>query len=468
MQVKLRFLGAAGNVTGSRYLLEANGVRLLIDCGLYQERDFKKRNWEPFSIPPDTIDALLLTHAHVDHAGLIPKLVKDGFKGKIYCTTATSEIAQIALLDSAHLQEEDAAFKKRRHEREGRKGPHPEDPLYITADAEKAIDMFLPVEYREPVKVADGIEAVFTDAGHILGASIIKIKFSINGEQRSIVFSGDIGRPDRPILEDPTLVDSADYILVESTYGNRIHPDAEDIPEKIAEVVNSTHAAGGNIVVPSFAIERSQEILYYLNELLIEDRIPHMLVFLDSPMAVRVTEVFKAHPEYFDDEMSKRIQQGKSPFDFPGLVMVKSTEESKAINNIKGTSMIIAGSGMCNGGRIKHHLVSNISRKESTILFIGYQAFGTLGRHIIEGASSVRILGQKRKIKARIAQVGGFSAHADKEELLEWLMSLKKTPRRVFVTHGEADAAQSFASFISERTGWDVTVPEYKDEVILD
>ncbi len=468
MHVKLRFLGAAKNVTGSRYLLEANGSRFLVDCGLYQERDFKSRNWEPFSVPPDTIDAVLLTHAHVDHAGLIPKLVKDGFKGKIYCTSATSEIAQIALLDSAHLQEEDAAFKKRRHEREGRTGPHPEDPLYTTEDAKKAITLFSPVDYREPVQVADGIEATFVDAGHILGASIIKIKFTIDGEQRIVVFSGDIGRPDRPILEDPTLVDSADYVLIESTYGDRIHPDAEDIPEKIAEVVNSTHKAGGNIVVPSFAIERAQEILYYLNELLIQDRIPHILVFLDSPMAVRVTEVFKAHPEYFDDEMSKRLHQGMSPFDFPSLVMVKSTEESKAINHIKGTSMIIAGSGMCNGGRIKHHLVSNISRKESTILFVGYQAFGTVGRHIINGARDVRILGKKRKIKARIAQVGGFSAHADKEELLEWVKALKKPPRRVFVTHGEADAAQSFADLISERTGWDVTVPEYQDEVILD
>jgi metallo-beta-lactamase family protein len=468
VQLKLRFLGAAGNVTGSRYLLEANGFKFMVDCGLYQEREFKSRNWEPFVVPPSTLDAVLLTHAHVDHSGLIPKLVKEGFKGKIYCTSATAEIAKIALMDSARLQEEDAAFKKRRHEREGRTGPYPEAPLYTIENAESSLPLFTPVEYENPVSIGDGVQAIFYDSGHILGASIVKIRCDQNGEQRSVVFTGDLGRPDKPILEDPTLLDQADYVLIESTYGDKVHDDSEDIPQKLADVVNSTHQAGGNIVVPSFAIERSQEILYHMNELLIENRIPHIMVFLDSPMAVKVTQVFKDHPDFYDKEMTERVQQGKSPFDFPGLVLVKSVDESKAINHIKGTSMIIAGSGMCNGGRIKHHLVSNIGRRESTLLFVGYQANGTLGRRIVNGEKKVRILGQTYRIKARVAQIGGFSAHADRNELVQWLTGLKKPPRRVFVVHGEADVAQSFAEHLRGEMGWDVSVPGYQDEVILD
>lgn len=468
MQIKLSFLGAAQNVTGSCYLLESNGSRLLVDCGMYQEREFRHRSWEPFPVPPESIDAVLITHAHVDHSGLLPKLVKEGFKGKIHCTHATADIAEIALLDSARLQEEDAEFKMRRHKREGRKGPYEVVPLYTVEDAEATIPMLSPVEYGERVPLADGVEAIFRDAGHIFGSSMIKVQFSQDGESRSVLFSGDVGRNDKPIIDDPTVFKEADYVLVESTYGDRVHADVVDIPGKLAEIVNEAHRAGGNIVVPSFAIERSQELLYHLNELLIADKIPHIMVFLDSPMAVRVTQVFKDHPEFFDDEMMERVRQGRSPFDFPGLVMVKSVDESKAINHIKGTSMIIAGSGMCNGGRIKHHLVANISRTKSTILFVGYQAMGTLGRHIVDGAKTVRILGQKRKIKARIAQIGGFSAHADRNELLEWLNGLNRPPKKVFITHGEADAARSFADFIKEQNGWDVHVPAYKEEVILD
>ena len=468
MQTKLKFLGAAQNVTGSSYLLENNGTRVLIDCGLYQEREFKKRNWEPFPVAPDSIDAILLTHAHLDHCGLLPKLVKEGFNGKIYCTPAALEIVRIVLLDSARIQEEDAAFKKRRHEREGRKGPFPELPAYTVEDAEAAVPLLTPVKYNELLNLTDDMEAVFYNAGHIFGSSMIKVAFGQNGERRTILFSGDVGRWDKPIIEDPTTFFSADYVLVESTYGDRIHDDSEDIPEKLAGLINDAHKAGGNIVVPSFAIERAQELLYYLNELLLEDRIPHMMVFLDSPMAIRVTEVFKNHPDIFDEEMTARVQTGRSPFDFPGLVMTIDVEQSKAINRIKGTSMIIAGSGMCTGGRIKHHLAANISRKESTILFVGYQASGTLGRLIVNGARTVRILGQQHRVKARIAQIGGFSAHADKNELLDWLTGLIKTPRQIFVTHGEADTAQSFADFLRERTGWKVSVPEYQDEVVLD
>jgi metallo-beta-lactamase family protein len=468
MQIKLMFLGAAQNVTGSRFLLQVNGTRLLVDCGLYQERHFKARNWEPFQIEPRSIDAVLLTHAHLDHCGLLPKLVKEGFKGKIYCTAATSEIAQIILLDSAKLQEEDAEFKRKRHEREGRKGPFPEVPLYTISDAETSFPHFSPIDYEQTIKLGEGIEATFYDAGHVLGSSIIKVNINQNGEQRSILFSGDMGRPDRPIVRDPTSCEEADYILIESTYGDRIHQGKDDTKKSIAEVINSTKKAGGNIIVPSFALERSQEVLYYINELLLKDVIPHIMVFLDSPMASKITKVFKQHSELFDKKTAELIRKHESPFEFPGLKMTETTRESKAINHIKGTIIVIAGSGMCTGGRIKHHLVQNISRPESSIMFVGYQANGTLGRQIVSGQEKVRILGQEYQVKARIAQVNGFSAHADKEELLRWLSGFKKPPRRLFVVHGEPESAQHFAALVNQKTGWNTFVPAFQDEIKLD
>lgn len=467
MQIKLSFLGAARNVTGSRYLLEANDTRILVDCGLYQERKLKDRNWEAFSVPPNTIDAVLLTHAHVDHCGLLPKLVHDGFQGRIYCTEATSEIAEIILLDSAHLQEEDAELKKKRHEREGRKGPFAEVPLYTVDDVNVSLPLFSPVKYREPVQIAGGIQAIFHDAGHVLGSSIIEVVVSQGEEKRSIIFSGDVGRWDTVMLRDPKVFSKTDYIVIESTYGNRLHTDTVDISDQIAEIVNYTKQAGGNIIVPSFALQRSQKILYYMNELLMQNRIPHLLVFLDSPMAIKITEVFKRHFDLFDQPMTDLLHNNKSPFAFPGLKMVQTTEESKSLNHIAGTIMIIAGSGMCTGGRIKHHLVSNISRPESTILFTGYQAVGTLGRQIIEGATEVRILGQKHPVRARIAQVHGLSAHADRDELLRWLSGLAVDPRHIFITHGEEKAAEDFGETLRQNTGWQVSVPEYSQEVIL-
>jgi metallo-beta-lactamase family protein len=468
MKVKLRFLGAAQNVTGSRHLLEANGTRILVDCGLYQERHFKARNWDPFNVSPDSIDAVLLTHAHLDHCGLLPKLVRDGFRGKIYCTAATAELARIILLDSAKLQEEDAEFKHKRHKREGRAGPYPEIPLYTVADAERCFPHFAAVKYKQPVAVAKGIEARFCDAGHVLGSSIIKVNIQQNGSQTSVLFSGDIGRPHRPIVRDPTYVDEADYILVESTYGDRVHDDPQNIRKTFAEVINSTKKTGGNIIVPSFALERSQEVLYYINELLLEDKIPHIMVFLDSPMAGSITKVFQHYPDLLDEETVQLIRRHQSPFSFPGLKVTETSKESKAINHIKGTVMVIAGSGMCNGGRIKHHLVQNISRPESTIMFVGYQAIGTLGRQIVDGEKKVRILGQTYEVKARVVKINGFSAHADKDELLQWLSGLKRPPKGVFLVHGEPESAHRFADFLREETSWPIHVPAYNDEVLLE
>jgi metallo-beta-lactamase family protein len=468
MQIKLTFLGAAQNVTGSRYLVDAGNIRLLVDCGLYQERQLKGRNWELFPAPLQTLNAVLLTHAHLDHCGLLPRLVHEGFHGPIYCTPATAEIAQIMLLDSANLQQEDAEFKQSRHKKERRTGPYPEVPLYTTDDAKASFPLFSPVEYGRTIEIGKGVEATFYDAGHVLGSSMIKVRIRQNGEERIILFSGDIGRWDKPILRDPTLFEEADYIFVESTYGDRLMESPEDASNKLAEVINTTARAGGNIVIPSFALERSQDILYYLNKFIIEDRIPHLMVFFDSPLAMSITEVFEHHLELFDEEMIELIRQKKSPFDFRGLNLTRTVDESKAINHIKGTIIIIAGSGMCNGGRIKHHLVTNITRKESTILFVGYQAGGTLGREIVDGAKQVRILGQNYPVRARIVQINGFSAHADRDELIKWLSSFRKPPRRLFVIHGEPSISQSFASFVKGKTGWDVAVPAYQEELHLD
>ena len=468
MQIKLTFLGAAQSVTGSCYLVESGNFRFLVDCGLYQEREFRGRNWEPFPIPPETLDCVLLTHAHLDHSGLLPKLVSEGFQGSIYCVAATAEIAEIMLLDSANIQEEDAEFKKKRHQKARRKGSYPEVPLYTIDDAKSSFPLFSPVKYGKAISIVRGIEATFYDAGHVLGSSMIRVRIRQNGEDRTILFSGDIGRWGKPILRDPTLFEEADYVIVESTYGDRLLEPLEDAASKLADVINTTVKSGGNIVIPSFALERSQEILYCLNEFIIEGRIPHLMVFIDSPMAISITEVFKHHPELFDKEMVKLMRQKKSPFDFLGLSLVRSAEASKAINRIKGTVIIIAGSGMCTGGRIKHHLVTNISRKESTILFVGYQAAGTLGREIVDGAKKVRILGQHYPVRARVVQINGFSAHADRDGLLKWLSSLRKPPRRLFVTHGESSTSQHFASLVRDKTGWEVAVPEYQEEFLLD
>jgi metallo-beta-lactamase family protein len=469
MQIKLTFLGAAQSVTGSCYLVEAGNFRFLVDCGLYQERKLQGRNWEPLPIPPENLDCVLLTHAHLDHSGLLPKLVRDGFHGPIYCEAATSEIAEIMLLDSANLQQEDAEFKKKRHQKASRRGPYPEAPLYTIDDAKASFPLFSPVEYQKTVSIGKGIEATFYDAGHVLGSSMIKVKIRQKGEERTILFSGDIGRRGKPILRDPTLFEEADYVLVESTYGDRLLETFRDAATKMADAINATVKSRGNIIIPSFALERAQEILYYLNESLLADRIPHLMVLIDSPMAVSITEVFKHHPELFDKEMVELMRQKTSPFDFRGLHLVRTTEESKAINRIKGTVIIIAGSGMCTGGRIKHHLVTNISRKESTILFVGYQAAGTLGREIVDGAKKVRILGQHYPVKAKIVQINGFSAHADRDGLLKWLTSLHKPPRRIFVTHGESSVSQQFASLVRDKTGWEeITVPEYREEFLLD
>ncbi|MBR6371888.1 MAG: MBL fold metallo-hydrolase [Victivallales bacterium] len=464
MKINLSFLGAAQNVTGSKYLLEANGKKLLIDCGMYQEHHLKDRNWEQCPVPADQIDAVLLTHAHLDHCGLLPRRVKEGFNGPVYSTEPTLEITRIVLLDCAKINEEDAQFKIKRHEKEGREGPHPVMPLYTSEEAEAVFPLFVSCEYNKPTPIGAGIEIEFFEVGHILGASSIRVHIKDGDEERQIIFSGDVGRWDMPILRDPALIGEADYIVCESTYGDRLHGAQKDIPAKLAEIINSTTERGGNIIIPSFAIERTQDILYYLAQLLKENAIPHLRIFVDSPMAVRVTDVFKKFPQLFDRETTQLLRSIR----MPGLTMVRTTADSKSINHISGTAIIIAGAGMCTGGRIKHHLMKNLPRQQSTIMFVGYQATGTLGRQIIEGAERVRVLGEEIPVKAKITSLSGFSAHGDQNELVRWLRTCTTRPRHLFVTHGEKDAAFAFAEHVRNELGWETTVPEYQQKVELD
>jgi metallo-beta-lactamase family protein len=451
MKIRIRFLGASGNVTGSRCLVEAGSQRVLVDCGIHQERQYRNRDFEPFPVSPSSIDAVLLTHAHLDHCGYLPKLVREGFSGPIHCTAVSAKIGRIAMLDAGYIQEEDARYKRKRHSKANKTSRFGYDPLYTVADAEKVAPLMLTARLDAPVEVAPGIGASFHNAGHILGS-----------------FSGDVGRPNAPILQDPARFDKADYVVLESTYGDRVHDEPMDVPDVFAEAILDTLDRGGNLLIPSFAIERAQEVLYHLFALRQAKRIPPLMTFLDSPMAQKVTDVFEQHPELYDEGMVELMRSGDNPFHYPQLLFTRSSEQSKAINRVRGTAIIIAGSGMCTGGRIKHHLAQHISRKESTVLFVGYQAEGTLGREILDGAERVRILGSEYPVRARIARVRGFSAHADRDELLAWITSLQNPPRRVFVNHGDAEAATGFRDLLRERTGWEVDAPDYKNEYLLD
>lgn len=467
-RVRIQFLGASRQVTGSRYLLEVDKLRLLVDCGLFQERDYRERNWAPFPVDPEKLDYILLTHCHLDHAGLLPKVVREGFNQTVFTTSPSLDLLKIVLLDSARIQEEDAAYKKKRHKKEGRKGRFPEVPLYTVADAEECLSLIHTINYQEEISLGEGVSAVFHDAGHILGAAMIEVNIQGNNGSRKVIFSGDIGQWDKPLMKDPSVFQSADYVVMESTYGDRNHEDLVGIEDKLRRIINQTVKAGGNIIIPTFAIERAQELMFHLSRLVREDKIPFLMIFLDSPMAVDVTDVFLKQKEFLDEETLNLMQKGEPPFRFPGLKLVRTIGESKAINNIKGPCIIMAGSGMCTGGRVKHHLARNISKSESTILFVGFQARGTLGRHIVNGADEVRIHGKFHKVRARIEQIDGFSAHADRDDLMQWLGNLQSAPKKVFLTHGEEDAALALADSIRQKMDWQVSVPSYKEESELE
>jgi metallo-beta-lactamase family protein len=465
--MKIKFLGATHQVTGSSYFLDIGGLKILVDCGLFQERDYSNRNWKEFPVPPNQIQYLLLTHVHIDHSGLVPKLVKEGFTGDILLTPASKELFPIVILDSAKMQEEDAAFKKKRHDKEGRKGPFPEIPLYTVQDAKNCIPLLKDIPYEHYLQLNDHVKVCFHDAGHILGSAMIEVVVQDENGSRNIIFSGDIGQWDKPLLGNPSVFDRADYVVMESTYGDSDHGKSRDIEEQLCTIINSTVRAGGNLLIPTFAIERAQELLYHLDRLAREKRIPYIMTFLDSPMAVEVTKVFERCKKYLNKETLELFKNGQSPFDFPGLKLVESVEASKAINLIKGSTIIMAGSGMITGGRIKHHLTMNITRPESTLLFVGYQAVGTLGRQILNGVSPVRILGQSYPVRMKIEKIDAFSAHAGMSDLHRWLNNFKSPPKHVFLTHGEEEPILALESYLQSKGGWEVSAPKYMEEYNL-
>lgn len=466
--MKIQFLGANRQVTGSRYLLETGGLRILVDCGLFQERAYLERNWEKSPVPPASIDALLLTHAHLDHCGLIPRLVGEGFRGPIYCTAATKDLAEIIMSDSARIQVEDAEFKKKRHAKAGYTPPRPVAPLYTPAEVEKTMPLFRTVPYNDSLKLNDAVSVVYHDAGHILGSAILEIRAREGDETRSIIFSGDLGQMGKPIIRDPEMVAGADCVVMESTYGDRDHKDAGPADDQLAEAIGFAVQRGGKVIIPTFAVERAQELAYHIGGLVRAGRIPQMPVYLDSPMAVDVTEVFRKHKRYMDDDAQALVDAGKPVMMFDGLELVRSVEGSKAINATKGTCIIMSTSGMCTAGRIKHHLKNNISDENSVVVFVGFQAFGTLGREIAEGRNPVRIHGQSCQVRAKITTIHGFSAHADRGDLLNWVDHFKVPPKRMFLTHGEQSAAMSLAKEIESREGYRVFVPEYLSTYDLD
>jgi metallo-beta-lactamase family protein len=465
--MKLHFLGANRQVTGSRYCLEVAGKRLMIDCGMFQERQFQPRNWDQCPIPPATINAMLLTHVHIDHCGLIPKLVKDGFRAPIYATEPSVGLVDIMMRDAAEIQEEDIGYKLKRHKREGRKSPHPYEPLYAVQDVDQSLPMFQPIKYGQSIQVTPEVTARFFDAGHILGSAMIQVDATENGQTKRLVFSGDIGQQDKPIVRDPSLLNDADYIVMESTYGDRNHPHPGDTEMQLAEAINDIVSRRGNLVIPTFAVERAQELIYHLGRLVRAGRIPQLPIFLDSPMAVDVTAIYLKFHDYCDEALLKMVQDQQAPFRYPNLKMVRTADESKKINNVPPPAVIMASSGMCNAGRIKHHLKHNIEKPEATILFVGHQGDGTLGRQIVDGAQRVRIHGGFYQVRAKIAQIYGFSGHADHDGLMRWISHFQRPPRRVFLTHGEEPVALQLAAEITQRLNYPTYVPQYQEVVEL-
>lgn len=463
--MRLKFYGAAGTVTGSCHMIEAGATRILVDCGIFQgSRALRERNYQPFPFNPTGLDCVLLTHAHIDHSGAIPKLVKQGFRGKIYTSAATADLCEVMLPDSGYIQEMEVERLNRKNRRAGKQLV---TPIYTADEARESMRYFHRVNYDQMISLNDNIQVRFIDAGHILGSAMVEIWVREGGEQTKLLFSGDLGKENKPFVKDPAEVTEADYVIMESTYGSRVHKDTGNRLERLHEIVWETYKKGGNLVIPAFAVERTQDLLYDMNLLMSEKRFPPMRVYIDSPMAIAATQVFKKHPECFDEETRELIRQGKDPLAMPGMVFSQTTEDSVALNNIKGGAVILSASGMCDAGRIKHHLKHNLWRRESTILFVGYQAEGTKGRLIVEGAKTVRIHGEEIAVKADIRSIEGFSAHADQNGLLNWLEKFTKKPRRVYLVHGEPAAAATLSGLIEERLGLAVTAPQWQEAVDL-
>lgn len=468
--MKLTFLGAARNVTGSCYLAETGDVRFLVDCGLFQGgREARNRNRVAFEFNPRDIDFVLLTHAHIDHSGLLPRLVALGFRGPIFATRATCDLLEVLLPDSAHIQEKDAEYENRRRFRSTGKSHAEVAPLYTVTQANECLKYLSPVDYDAEVVPGTGVRCVFRDAGHILGSAIIELWADAGGQRRKIVFSGDLGQPMRPLVRDPTPITEADWLLIESTYGNRLHKSMAETEDELVHAVHDTiERKGGNLIVPAFAVGRTQDMLFLLADLTRRKRIPKLTVYVDSPMATVATRITMSHQPVLDDETRALLRHNGGMDFFRKLNFTESVDDSKALDRIKGGVVIISSSGMCDAGRIKFHLRANLPRRESSILIAGFQAVGTLGRRLVDGAKRVRIYEDDIPVKADIYTIGGLSAHADRDALLGWLGHFSAPPRRTFVVHGEAETATGFAATIHEKFGWRAEAPEAGQSFVLD
>jgi metallo-beta-lactamase family protein len=456
----ITFLGAAGTVTGSKFLVRADGRQVLLDCGLFQGlKPLRLRNWAPPPFEADRIDAVALSHAHVDHSGYLPLLARRGYRGPIYCTEATADLLQVMLLDAAELQEEDAA----RANRHGYSKHHPALPLYTTADAEAALRLLAPRPYRHPFDVAPGFRAVLRRAGHILGSATIELQ--IGKDPLRLVYSGDLGRPDRPILRDPEPVEAADVLLLESTYGDRTHP--ADPGGALARIVCETAERGGALLCPTFAVGRAQELIWRLRQLEDAGRIPELRVFLDSPMAIDVTEIYCRHPEDHDLEMALLMDQKRCPLCSRHYALVRTARESRDLNRLSGRLIVLAGSGMATGGRILHHLKLRLPDRRTTVLLPGFQADGTRGRSLQDGARTIRIHGEDVPVRARVEVLHGLSAHADRGEILAWARGFAKPPRQTYVVHGEPAAAEALATALRRELAWTARVAADSETVEL-
>lgn len=457
--MKIRFLGGVRTVTGTCFHLSTNNEQLLVDCGMHQGEGSYDINSRAFPFDPAEISYLFLTHAHIDHSGLIPKLVKDGFKGRIITTSATADLLEVMLYDSAHIQEKDAEWLNKKALRRGLQPSI--KPLYTTSDVESSLSLIKRKGYDKIEDLNNGLSYKFIDAGHILGSSTLEIWYKEDSSSKKIVFSGDIGKKGNPIINDPRYVVEADYVIIESTYANRCHKGLEESINELVDAITLTFKNGGNVLIPAFAVGRTQDLLYILNSLVREGRLSPMDVYVDSPLAEEATKIYLAHPECFDEETMLLFQ--KRVTNSIRLHFTESVEESQMINKIRSGAIIIAGGGMCEGGRIRHHLKHNLWRPECSIIFVGFQARGTLGRRIIDGAKTVNILGEEIAVKAKIYTIGGFSAHADQKELLEWLGSFRNKPE-IFIVHGEEEVSLQFENLIKERFGFKTHVPRLYEE----
>lgn len=453
-QFSLTFAGGAGSVTGSKYLVRANGRQFLLDCGLFQGlRDLRLRNWAEPPFDPSALDAVVLSHSHLDHTGYLPLLAKRGFKGSVYCSSGTADLLGVVLRDSAHLQEEDAA----RANRYGYSKHRPALPLYTAEDAEAALLFLKPQNYGERFSLDDSTHVLFRRAGHILGSATVEIQFERPASRR-LVFSGDLGRWNRPILRDPEPVPEADVLLVESTYGDRIHPSNAD--DQLVKVLTETAGRGGAVIVPAFAIGRTQELIWTIRKLEDQGRLPLVSVYVDSPMAINVTDIYCRHPEDHDLDMKLLMDEKRCPLCCSKYNLVRTAQESKALNSHQGPMVIIAGSGMATGGRVLHHLKHRLPDHRNTVLLVGYQAAGTRGRMLQDGAKFIRIQGSDIPVRAHVETVDGLSAHADQNEILRWLADFKRAPSHTYIVHGEPSAARALSSTIESKLGWSTSVAE--------